>query len=194
MIISHRGNNNHKFKENSKEAILDVLNKDYIDGIELDIRFTKDKKIVLNHGNIYNHKIIKYTLYNDLPLEDIYSIFNNLNTNKIIILEIKDNDVNNIPYILNFINKYYYLNIYIQSFHKEILLKLKEKLKHIKIGIVCFHIPNDIYNYDFISIWYQNYNYIDKNIFVWTVNQKIQIKRFISLDINIITDKPYMIK
>ena len=34
---------------------------------------------------------------------------------------------------------------------------------------------------------------VDKEIFVWTVNSKKQIKRFISLDINIITDKSYII-
>lgn len=193
MIISHRGNDKHNFKENSKEAVLDVLNKDYIDGIELDIRFTKDKKMILNHGNIYNNKIIKYTMYNDLPFEDIYNIFKNIKTNKIIILEIKDNDLENIPYILHFIKVFNYLNIYIQSFHKEILLNLKNIIKN-KIGIVCFHIPNDTNNYDFISLLYQNYKYINKEIFVWTVNKEKQIKRFISLDINIITDKPYINK
>ena len=108
-------------------------------------------------------------------------------------MEIKDNDIENITYILNFIKTFSHLNIYIQSFYKEILLKIKEKNKKLKIGLICFHIPENIHNYDFISIWFQNYTHINKEIFVWTVNSKKQIKRFISLDINIITDKSYII-
>ena len=59
MIISHRGNGNHNFKENSKEAIIFSLNDKNIDGIEIDIRFTKDKKMVLCHNATYDGKIIK---------------------------------------------------------------------------------------------------------------------------------------
>lgn len=193
MIISHRGNRNHNFKENSKEAIIFSLNDKNVDGIEIDIRFTKDKKMILCHNATYDGKIIKYTNFNDLPFEDIYTIFKNIKTKKLILLEIKDNDIENITYILNFIKTFSHLNIYVQSFYKEILLKIKEKNKNLKIGLICFHIPENIHNYDFISIWFQNYIHIDKEIFVWTVNSKKQIKRFISLDINIITDKSYII-
>ena len=193
MIISHRGNGNHNFKENSKAAIIFSLNDKNVDGIEIDIRFTKDKKMVLCHNATYDGKIIKYTNFNDLPFEDIYTIFKKIKTKKLILLEIKDNDIENITYILNFIKTFSHLNIYVQSFYKEILLKIKEKNKNLKIGLICFHIPENIHKYDFISIWFQNYTHIDKKIFVWTVNSKKQIKRFISLDINIITDKSYII-
>ena len=193
MIISHRGNGNHNFKENSKEAIIFSLNDKNVDGIEIDIRFTKDKKMILCHNATYDGKIIKYTNFNDLPFEDIYTIFKNIKTKKLILLEIKDNDIENITYILNFIKTFSHLNIYVQSFYKEILLKIKKKNKNLKIGLICFHILENIHNYDFISIWFQNYIHIDKEIFVWTVNSKKQIKRFISLDINIITDKSYII-
>ena len=59
MIISHRGNDNHNYKENTIEAVVFSLNRDYVDGVEVDIMFTKDKEIVLNHDYIYNNRYIK---------------------------------------------------------------------------------------------------------------------------------------
>ena len=174
MIISHRGNGNHRYKENSKNAIKTVLKETYVDGVEIDVRFTKDKKMVLNHGATYNNKIIKYTNYDDLYLESIHDIMKDIKTKKIILIEIKDNDFNNIPYILSFIKKYNYLNIYLQSFYKELLLEIKNK--KIKIGLVCFTIPKDISSFDFISIWHSNYKSCDKELFVWTVNNYHVIK------------------
>ena len=58
MIISHRGNDLHKFKENTKEAIISTLSNDYTSGVELDVRMTKDKKIVLSHSLFYKEHII----------------------------------------------------------------------------------------------------------------------------------------
>ena len=51
-FYAHRARNNHSFKDNSKEAILSSINKDYISGVEIDIRLTKDKKIVIYHDPI----------------------------------------------------------------------------------------------------------------------------------------------
>ena len=50
MFIAHRGNDNHKYLENTKEAVIYCLTKDYIDGIEIDIRVTKDKEFVVIHN------------------------------------------------------------------------------------------------------------------------------------------------
>ena len=53
FLIAHRGNNN-DLRENSKEAILSALNQPYIDGVEFDVRMTKDKKIVIIHDSLIN--------------------------------------------------------------------------------------------------------------------------------------------
>lgn len=92
MIISHRGNDKHSFKENTKKAIINCLNKEYIDGVEFDIRITKDKKFVLNHGFLNNGKIIKYNKYKNLSLDELNSVLKQLKTKKIIMIEIKDNE------------------------------------------------------------------------------------------------------
>ena len=160
MIISHRGNGNHIYKENSKDAIKKVLKENYVDGVEIDIRFTKDKRMVLNHGATYNNKIIKYTNYDDLYLDSIHDIMKDIKTNKIILIEIKEKDFSNIKYILSFKINYNYLNI-----------------------------PKDISSFDFISLWHSNYKTCDKELFVWTVNNHHTIKKFINLNVNIITDK-----
>ena len=59
-IIAHRGNDQ-IHKENSKEAILNSLTKDYINGVEFDIRLTKDNKFIINHDPFYHYYYIKNT-------------------------------------------------------------------------------------------------------------------------------------
>ena len=59
-IIAHRGNSG-KYKENSLKAIEYSLNEDYIDGVEFDIRMTKDFKFVIHHDPFYKGYYIKKT-------------------------------------------------------------------------------------------------------------------------------------
>ncbi|MDD3048561.1 MAG: glycerophosphodiester phosphodiesterase family protein [Bacilli bacterium] len=63
-IIAHRGFSSIA-PENSLKAIKKALEKDYIDGIEIDVRMTKDNKIVLIHDrNIKNVSNGKGEVYN----------------------------------------------------------------------------------------------------------------------------------
>ena len=50
-IIAHRANGS-TYKENTKEAILEVLTYDYVDGIEIDVHMTQDKKFVVSHNEV----------------------------------------------------------------------------------------------------------------------------------------------
>ena len=50
MFIAHRANNNHNYLENTKEAVINCLKQNYIDGIEIYIRVTNDKEFVLIHN------------------------------------------------------------------------------------------------------------------------------------------------
>jgi len=47
-IIAHRGNS-WNYPENSMSSILDAYQRPYCDGVELDIRMTKDGKLVVSH-------------------------------------------------------------------------------------------------------------------------------------------------
>ena len=56
-FIAHRGLDKHNFKENSIEAFKYCFNSSYIDGVEMDVRLTRDKKVVISHDDydgIYN--------------------------------------------------------------------------------------------------------------------------------------------
>ena len=48
-IIAHRGNNIEKV-ENNISGILKTLSYSYIDGVEIDVRMTKDGVLVLEHN------------------------------------------------------------------------------------------------------------------------------------------------
>lgn len=59
-IIAHRGNDG-IHQENSLEAILNSLDSIYTDGVEIDVRLTKDNKLVINHDPFYKGNYINNT-------------------------------------------------------------------------------------------------------------------------------------
>ena len=208
-IISHRGNGNY-YKGNTKEALLKALEYDYIDGIEFDVRMTKDKKIVIIHDPIIDFVsdgtgIVKYMDYNELLKYNFgnnehYSkiclldeLLNSINNNKIIMIEIKgilDDYKDVVDSVYNIIKKYK-LNIYIISFNYELLLYLK-KYK-IKCGLLTMYFINNnrLYNnFDFNIVIY-DYRYrvnSNKETFLFGILGN-DIDKF-----NILTDKPYLFK
>ncbi len=193
MIISHRGNDKHGFKENTKKAIISTLKNDYVSGVEFDIRMTKDKKIVLSHSPLYKDRIICLTNYKDLHLDLLKNVLNGIKSKKIIIIEIKDYDISIIPVLYKILKNFPNLNIYIHSFHYHILKEWKDKYPSYKIGLIKMGFFNDDKKeniLDFLSIYYKNSYSTDKEVFLWTVNSVIKdIQK-----VNIITDKPYLFK
>ena len=179
-IISHRGNGNGK--ENTKNAILKSLNKKYIDGVEFDIRFTKDKNFVINHNKTYKGKIISKENTKELKklgLNTLKEVLKKINTNKIIMIEIKDKEESQIKY-LNKILKKYKLNYYICSFNKII-----EKINY-KKGYITYIDKTKIDKLDFNSINHNLKINTKKETFVWTINKH----NYHKTKYNIITDNP----
>jgi len=125
QLIAHRGLYNKDIKENTIEAFLNAVNNNY-DGIELDVRYTKDKEIVVLHDSFINRtsdgkgKLSNYT-YKDLKkynfgskrikskIPRLMDVLKKIN-NTIIFIELKENidpnDLNNILK-LNTTNTYY---------------------------------------------------------------------------------------
>ena len=64
-IIAHRGLHAH-YKQNTKEALCEALEKEYIDGIEFDIRMTKDKKLVIIHSPIISTSSIRFGIVKNM--------------------------------------------------------------------------------------------------------------------------------
>ena len=195
-IIAHRGNDG-IHKENSLEAIINSLNKKYISGVELDVRLTKDKKLIVNHDPFYNGYYINNTnaiKLQKLGLNTLDEILINVNNNKIIMIEVKvdDKEIKQMTKILiKTLNKYK-LNYYICSFNYDFLNNFK-KCCNIKAGLIISikintkHINN---NFDFnsINILY-NKKIPNKETFRWTVNTKKELEK-INQNENIITNNP----
>jgi len=207
-IISHRGNG-FKYKPNTKEAILYSLNIDYVDGVEFDVRITKDKKIVIIHDPIINfvsngRGIVKNMKYKELLkynfgtkeipskitlLDELLSLINN---KKIILIEIKEemDDYKEIVDIVYKIISKYNLNIYIASFNYELIKYFKTKYNKCGLIIGLGLNTKKLYNhFDFNIVSYNYRNRVDKKeTFIWTINE---VKKDIN-NYNIITDKPYL--
>ena len=210
-IISHRGSNVSKYKKNTKQALLTAINLDFIDGIEFDIRMTKDKKIVIIHDPIINlvsngsglvkklkyKKLLKYnfgTKENPSKICLLTELLDNIKNNKKILIELKEESNNFkefVDIVYNIIKKYK-LNIYIASFNYE-LIKYFSKFYN-KCGLI---IGNGInlerkynnFDYNILSYKYRKI-YNKKETFLWTINE---LKKDLN-NYNIITDNPYLFK
>lgn len=206
MFIAHRGNGKHRYLENTKEAILNVL-KEEVDGVEFDIRMTKDEKFVIFHDPIINRQIIRLSELKDLKkinlkggfeIPELTEVLDKINTDKKIIIEIKSefDDNNLIAKRLCDIIKKYKLNIYLCSFNKKLIDLVSNFVD--KTGLIIGYYINNQYlinNYDYNIIHYYYKDKIDKKkeTFIWTINDKKKLK---DIDKNsyIITDKYYLIK
>ncbi len=252
-IYAHRGLSN-EYPPNSIEAINSAINKDYIDGVEIDIRMTKDKKFVVfhdknitchsnNNGCIYDYTLDELKKMNfRISSSEYYTrIFKTINKkygkkirksirkikkkkykittlnkvldiigNKELLIEIKSNyeyDFD-IYEFYNLIKRYTGKKIFIQSFNRKIIDRLKEIDINLNLGLL-LTINNLDYNkpYDFYSIEYltitknkiDSYFIREKSVNLWTVNYIEQLDKIsdntngkLSL-VNYITDNPSLI-
>ncbi len=192
-IIAHRGNDG-VHKENSLEAIVSSLNSKYTDGVEFDIRFTKDHKFIVSHDLFTNGFFINKTCIKKLQkqgLNTLEEILMNVKNDKIILIEVKEERKHFKYLAFKLVNvlKKYNLNYYICSFNYDFLKYFKKKYPNYKAGLLIGkktnlkHVNND---FDFNSIYIGNLDKNKKeNVFTWTVND------YSLLDgkmINVITD------
>ncbi len=202
-LIAHRGGLESLYKANTKEALDYCLNLNYIDGVELDIRLTKDKKIVIVHDSLINFvsdgrgivskmtlkKLKKYNFGSKEYPSKICTLdyfLSGVLNNKIIMIEIKDKNIE-IVGILEKILRKYKLNYYICSFHYEVISKVTNYKKGILIGLGqnLKYLYNK-FNYNVISYYYKDNINLKKETFLWTLNSyKEGCEEF-----NIITDYP----
>lgn len=156
--IAHRGNYNINC-ENKLNCLLKVLDKQ-IDGIEVDVRMTKDKKMVLSHNSILlkNKKIfcIEKTKYQILKLDLLNTLLSKIN-NKIVLIDMKclHNEKIYAKTIIKIIKKYPKLNIQLSSFNYSLISYIKNKYPNYCCGLIIgYQINTHKYykNFDFISV------------------------------------------
>lgn len=154
LYIAHRGLVNNGYKENTIDAFKAAINSSKYIGFELDVRETKDQEFIVYHNLTYKGKLIKNILLKDIEknipkLEDVLK----LETDKIIMIEIKDFNLN-YKKLSKLLNKYNFKKIYISSFNNNVLKVIKPKLKNIKVGCLNYILnsEDDYKGYDFICL------------------------------------------
>lgn len=207
-FIAHRGNNSDNC-ENDLECLKQVLNYDYVSGVEIDIRQTKDSKLVLSHNSFVRkdfnfYFIFKTTLkqlkrytYNvkgkTFNIHTLKEFLSSIKTEKLILIDVKDNI--NIDLLYKIIKKYSNLNIYICSFKYDLVFEIKRKYPHLKVGLIIGYKMNenkDITPFDFISVHYNSVDKYKKEHFVWTVNNSLILNN-LKNNLGIITDNSYIL-
>lgn len=211
-FISHRGNNLINY-DNSFNGISEALNTLYIDGVEVDVRRTVDNHLVVFHDSILNFKSDDYGFIKNKKLKDVLNVkldngnkiflfrdlLDALNTKKIIMIEVKDSDLD--VDILYDIIKNYDFNFYIISFHYDFLVRFKKKYPQYKVGILIMFLLNVSYfhnDFDFNIVEYSYYKRISKykEAFIFNVNDKLKYKKIYNYcsNFNIISDNIYLFR
>lgn len=215
-LIAHRGNNNHFYQENTIDAVLNCLKKEYIQGVEIDVQITKDKKVVISHDYTINRITKKFGIIRNLTLKQLkkYNFGNSYKKSKIItlnkmlkkiksfkliIIDIKSYFLD-YKYVANLViktvKKYKNLNIILASASNKLTDYLLTKKLNLSIGqfVLSPYTVNKNYNIYFIN--YKLFNKVKSNklLFYWTVNKKSFFdKHKISPNMYFITDKAYLL-
>lgn len=219
-LIAHRGLDNNKYTENTKNAIIDSLNKPYISGVELDVRMTKDNKIVVAHDMTINRvsngtgfisnmtlkelKNFNFGTKNNLTrISTLKEVLSAISSDKIILIELKYEGTDEYKYIKYFFRSIFpYLNknIYIMSFNHTLIKKLKKKHQHLKCGLLISTIINSVNiedSTDFIAISSYSVSKVKdykKPVFIWALKSKKryeELKKEMNKNVYYIVDKPY---
>lgn len=165
QLIAHRGLTNESIKENTILSFLNAIKNNY-DGIELDIRLTKDKELVCLHdkminrtssgkGNINNltyKEVLKYnfgTKKKKAKIPRLLDVINNID-NSIVFIELKEKI--ELEILENILDKNNTNEYYICSFNRSYIDNIKNT--KYKKGIInyVFNSNININDYDFIMI------------------------------------------
>ena len=132
MVIAHRGKYEHSpFVENSIEALIDALKQPFIQGVELDVRMTKDQVLVIHHNATIDHTSDGKGILSTMTLSELYQY--NFGTKK---------HPSKIATLKNFLD--------VIDTKKEILIELKNGIEDNQIYIKLKPIDNFIFGWHFL--------------------------------------------
>lgn len=217
-IIAHRGLHQ-IYQENTMDAFLEALNEE-IDGIEFDVRITKDKEFVIIHNALINKtsngsgfvkdktlkELRKYnfgTLEYPSKISTLKEVLEINFQNKILLIELKAEkslEEKTINKLLNLILKYRYQNLYLVSFNRSLIDLIHKKEPTIKVGLCITNVINRSFlnkDYDFQLVHYSLAKEVDASMetFFWTVNKKEIKEELLKIipvsKLNLVTDTPY---
>lgn len=195
-VIAHRGNDEIHL-ENSMESIINSLSISYIDGVEFDIRHTKDYDFVIHHDPFYKGYYIEKTRLSVLQkkgLNSLEEVLKSINSDKIIMIEIKE-ESSKFKYMLIKLHKVlkkYNLNYYLCSFNYDLVSYLKKKYPMYKVGLLIgikLNVNKMDNNFDFNMVNFRHAKKAPlKETFIWTVND-LKTFEMVKGNQNVITDK-----
>ena len=127
---------------------------------------------------------------------DVGDLVTRKSYNNDIVFEVIDiKDKIDIKDLYKLLKKYHHLNIYVCSFHYDLMYLLKKRYPKLKVGIIIGYTMNEKKNidiFDFISIHYNYNNKYLKDHFIWTVNHPLIFKN-LDNNLGIITDNSYLL-
>ncbi len=204
-LIAHRGLHSKNTKENTLEAIELGSRHQDIDGVEIDVRLTKDNKVIVIHDeyidvvsngrgrtnemSLERLKRFNYgTVVKPSTVNSLSEVLDKISPSTLLIIELKDEREKNdvlASKVIEIVNNYPLLNIWLKSFSLDIVNYLK-RYSNRPVGILIDTFNKDLLNLDFD--FYSISQYIITNdivnnklkdkkaIMVWTINTKKQFK------------------
>lgn len=180
MFIAHRGLVKDGVVENTIPAFLGAIKSDKYAGFELDVYTSKDKEFVVYHDPLIDGKLIWKVSYKELREKGVIRLVDvlRLNTNKIILIEIKDINID-IDKFSKLLNKYKDKNIYVMSFFNSVIRKFKNQT--FKVGVLNYLLNSTTeYTYNFIGILYDvatkhminSFHKLNIEVFLYALSKK----------------------
>lgn len=155
--IAHRGMVEKGVTENTIDAFKRAINSEKYSGFELDIRTSKDNKFIVYHDFFIEGKLVSSLTVKDLKKYGVATLDEvlKLKTNKIIMIEVKERNVD-VKKLVNILNKSD-LNIYLMSFHNNVIDAINKEFHKFKIGGLnyVFNSETNYIGYDFICLLHQ---------------------------------------
>lgn len=211
-LIAHRGKVDRDDISNSKVAILKALGKSYVDGIECDVRLTKDLEVVVIHDPVIDFvsngtgivkqmtlkQLKKYQFGTSRFSESVLTLkqlLRSIHSDKLILIELKDHDERLVCAVDKIIRKFPQLHIIVISFYSFLLTSFRKINRHIETGLLVGYflnqdkIEND-FDYNLFSFHYLDQIDMDKKLMYFNINRKGELEEIIKKrnDIYIITD------
>jgi len=191
-------------KENTLPAFQQSLK---FDGAELDVRRTKDGKIVVSHdatlSRVYNVNVrVKNINYKEIKFTPLLSEALKILKTKLVMIEIKEEGIE--EKVLKEVKKSKAENVMIISFIENSLKKTRELDKKIKTGLITispFKAVDEALNLKCNAVCFFHKlapNFMIKKakekgleVYIWTVDTKEEFKKFSKLNINgVISNNP----
>lgn len=218
-IIAHRGNNNPLYKENTVDAFLSAFQNPSIDGIELDVRETKDHKLVVIHnslinltsdgsGFVKNQTLAELRQYNfgtkehPSKISTLKEVLKLVPTNKKVLIELKEEGLFTTAYLKLFyheIKPFIKKSLWIFSFNKPLIDALKKQYPHLRLGIcistvINRFILNELYDFQVVSYHLVKEVKETPYTYFWTINKLEELTKikeeYSNSSFGIITDQP----